>query len=110
MEVINLNKFDRHRRLAESVKDMYPPGTRIALICMNDPYSPVSSGTRGTVQAVDDMGTIFPDWDNGRFLGVVPGEDVFRKLSQEEIEAENQSSSAVEEETLDEDNEMIMKQ
>lgn len=56
------------------------------------------------------MGTIFPDWDNGRSLGVVPGEDVFRKLSQEEIEAESQSSSVVEEKTLDEDNEMIMKQ
>ena len=110
MEVINLNKFDRKRRLAESVKQMYPPGTRIELICMNDPYSPVPSGSRGTVRAVDDMGTIFPDWDNGRSLGVVPSEDVFRKLSQEEIEAENQSSSAVEEETFDEDNEMIMKQ
>lgn len=56
------------------------------------------------------MGTIFPDWDNGRSLGVVPGEDVFRKLSQEEIEAENQYSSAVEEESLDEDNGIIMKQ
>lgn len=110
MEVINLNKFDRKRRIAESVKQMYPPGIRIELICMNDPYSPVPSGTRGTVQAVDDMGTIFPDWDNGRFLGVVPGEDVFRKLSQEEIEAENQYSSAVEEESLDEDNGIIMKQ
>ncbi len=105
-----MNKFDRKRRIAESVKQMYPPGIRIELICMNDPYSPVPSGTRGTVRAVDDMGTIFPDWDNGRSLGVVPGEDVFRKLSQEEIEAENQSSSAVEEETFDEDNEMIMKQ
>lgn len=105
-----MNKFDRHRRLAESVKDMYPTGTRIELICMNDPYSPVPSGTRGTVRAVDDMGTIFSDWDNGRSLGVVPGEDVFRKLSQEEIEAESQSSSVVEEKTLDEDNEMIMKQ
>ena len=95
-----MNKFDRKRRLAESVKQMYPPGTRIELICMNDPYSPVPSGTRGTVRAVDDMGTIFPDWDNGRSLGVVPGEDVFRKLSREEIEAENKSSSLVEEETL----------
>ena len=55
------------------------------------------------------MGTIFPDWDNGRSLGVVPGEDVFRKLFQEEIEAENQYSSAVEEEPLDEDNGIIMK-
>ena len=68
MEVINLNKFDRKRRLAASVKQMYPPGTRIELICMNDPYSPVPSGTRGTVRAVADMGTIFPDWDNGRSL------------------------------------------
>lgn len=110
MEVINLNKFDRKRRIAESVKQMYPPGIRIELICMNDPYSPVQSGTRGTVRAVDDMDTIFPDWDNGRSLGVVPGEDVFRKLSQEEIEAENQYSSAVEEESLDEDNGIIMKQ
>ncbi len=105
-----MSKFDRQRRLAESVKEMYPPGTRIELICMNDPYSPVPSGTRGTVRAVDDMGTIFPDWDNGRSLGVVPGEDVFRKLSREEIEAENQYSSAVEEEPLDEDNGIIMKQ
>ncbi len=104
-----MNKFDRKRRIAESVKQMYPPGIRIELICMNDPYSPVPSGTRGTVQAVDDMGTN-PDWDNGRSLGVVPGEDVFRKLSQEEIEAENQYSSAVEEESLDEDNGIIMKQ
>lgn len=43
MEVINLNKFDRKRRIAESVKQMYPPGIRIELICMNDPYSPVPS-------------------------------------------------------------------
>ena len=35
------------------------------------------------------MGTIFPEWDNGRSLGVVPGEDSFRKLTQEEIEAED---------------------
>lgn len=54
-----MNNFDRKRRLVESVKQMYPPGTRIELICMNDPYSPVPSGTRGTVRAVDDMGTIF---------------------------------------------------
>lgn len=80
-----MNKFDRKRRIAESVKQMYPPGIRIELICMNDPYSPVPSGTRGTVQAVDDMGTIFPDWDNGRSLGVVPGEDVFRKLSRKKL-------------------------
>ena len=32
------------------IKNHYPPGTRIELIAMNDPYDPVLSGTRGTVE------------------------------------------------------------
>ncbi len=111
LEMTNLNEYERQRRRAESIKKMYPSGTRIELISMKDPYSPVPSGTRGTVRAVDDMGTIFPDWDNGLSLGVVPGEDVFRKLMQEEIEAEKLSESEIEEksENLNEDNGMTMR-
>lgn len=45
---------------------------------------------------------------SGRTLGVVPGEDLFRKFTQEEIEAENQSESEVEDESSDEDNGMTM--
>ena len=60
------------------------------------------------LEFVDSMGTIFPECDNDRTLGVVPGEDSFRKLTQEEIEAENQSSSEVEDETPDEDNGMTI--
>ena len=33
-----------------------PPGTRIVLDHMDDPYAPVKSGSRGSVQAVDDAG------------------------------------------------------
>lgn len=79
-----MNEYERQRRIAESTKKLYPPGTRIELISMKDPYAPVPAGTRGTVKFVDSMGTIFPEWDNGRSLGVVPGEDSFRKLTQEE--------------------------
>ena len=82
--------YHHQRNKAQRIKEMYPKGTRIELISMNDPYAPVPPGTRGTVEAVDDLGTIFPLWDNGRTLGVVHGEDSFRKLTQEEIEAENQ--------------------
>ena len=39
-----------------------------------------------------DIGTIHPVWDNGRTLGVIVGEDSFRKLSQSEIEAEQQAA------------------
>ena len=91
-----MNEYERQRKIAESTRKLYPPGTRIELISMKDPYAPVPAGTRGTVKFVDSMGTIFPEWDNNRTIGIVPGEDSFRKLSQEEIKAENQSSSEVE--------------
>ena len=64
--------------------------------------------TRGTVKFVDSMGTIFPEWDNGRSLGVVPSEDSFRKLTQEEIETENQSESQVDDEVPDENSGITM--
>lgn len=99
-----MNEYERQRKMAESTKKLYPPGTRIELICMKDPYAPVPAGTRGTVKFIDSMGTLLPEWDNGRSLGVVPGEDSFRKLTQEEIEAENQSESEVEDEVPGENN------
>lgn len=104
-----MNEYERQCRIAESTKKSYPPGTRIELLSMKDPYAPVPAGTRGTVKFVDSMGTIFPEWDNNRTIGIVPCEDSFRKLTQEEIEAENQSSSEVEDETPDEGNGMTMR-
>ena len=75
-------------KLIDNIKKTYPPGTRIKLIEMDDPYAPVSSGTRGTVTFVDDAGTVHMKWDNGRTLGIVPNVDDFRKLSDLEIETE----------------------
>ena len=106
-----MNEYERQRRIAASTTKMYPPGARIELIRMNDPYAPVPSGTRETVKFVDSIGTIFPEWDNGRSLGVVPGEDSFRKLTQEEIKAEKLSEANVENQSqnINEDNGMTMK-
>ena len=67
-------------RLAQVYKEMYPAGTRIELISMDDPFAPVEAGTQGTVVCVDDMGTIHMRWDNGRSLGLIPGEDSFKKI------------------------------
>ena len=52
---------------------------------MNDPYAPIPSGTRGTVDFVDDVGQIHMKWDNGRTLAIVPQVDKFRKLTQQEL-------------------------
>jgi len=59
------------------MKEQYPPGTRIRLIEMNDPYSPVVPGTEGTVNFIDDQCQLHIDWDNGRTLSLIPGEDRF---------------------------------
>ena len=74
----------------EQIKQEYPPGTRLELKEMDDPYAPVQPGTRGTVAVVDDLGSIHMDWDNGRTLAVIPGVDQFRKLSAQEIAAEQE--------------------
>ena len=68
----NLNEYERQRRIAESTKKLYPPGTIIELIHMNDPHAPVPAGTRGTVKFVDSMGVEngTPDENSGMTMGM----------------------------------------
>jgi hypothetical protein len=61
--------------MVKNLRREYPEGTRVKLIRMVDDPRPVASGTLGTVKYVDDAGTIHVNWDNGRTLGVVYGED-----------------------------------
>ncbi len=76
------------RQQVEFTRLSYPPGSRILLYQMTDPYAPVPSGTRGTVRYVDDAGQLGVAWDNGRSLSLIPGEDSFRKLTQQEVAQE----------------------
>ena len=89
-----MNDWERLHRQAEEYKESYPPGTRIMLLQMGDDPHPVEPNTRGTVKFVDDMGTLHCDFDNGRQLGVVPGEDSFRKLTEQELAEEQKMSKA----------------
>lgn len=76
-------------------KSQYPRGIRLQLIDMEDRYSPVPSGMRGTVQLVDDAGQIHMIWDNGRTLAIIPEVDHFRKLNDLERKAEERVSQVV---------------
>ena len=58
-----------NRRRTEMMKARYPEGTRICLDSMGNDPNPIPSGTKGTVEFVDDMGTVFCKFDNGRSLG-----------------------------------------
>ena len=68
------------RKMVNFIKEQYPPGTRIRLNSMEDPYHPILPGTEGEVDFVDNEGQIFMKWDNGRTLPLAPGEDSFTVL------------------------------
>ena len=85
-----MSSFENMSRYAERMQNQYPEGTRLLLNSMNDPYAPVPPGTRGTVDFVDDAGQIHMKWDNGRTLAILPSEDDFRKLTDEELAEESE--------------------
>ena len=77
----NMEETMMDRKMVNFIKEQYPPGTRIRLNSMKDPYHPILPGTEGEVDFVDDEGQIFMKWDNGRTLPLAPGEDSFTVLS-----------------------------
>lgn len=66
------------REIVNQLRNKYPAGTRIKLTGMDDAQAP-PIGTPGTVQGVDDMGSIMVHWDNGSSLSLVYGVDSCRK-------------------------------
>ena len=71
------------KEIVEAVRARYPAGTRVELVSMDDPYSKLKPGDRGTVKSVDDTGTVFVSWDCGSGLGVVYGVDIIRLIGGE---------------------------
>lgn len=63
----------------DKLKKAYPKGTRVKLVRMDDVQAP-PIGTKGTVEGVDDIGSILVKWDNGSSLNVVYGEDKVERL------------------------------
>lgn len=55
-------------------------GTRIQLVFTDDQYTNLNSGDKGTVNFVDDYGTVHINWDNGSNLGLVPNYDQWTVL------------------------------
>ena len=84
----------------EMLRQRYTQGTRICLDHMED-LCPVESGTKGTVIGVDDIGSIMVKWDNGRTLNLLPDEDKFHVVNQEQIQTDEQSEDLEESEEME---------
>ena len=83
-----MNEWEKQRNRAEYLKKAYPSGTRIVLNSMGDDPRPIEGGMRGTVNVVDDIGTVHCEFDSGRSLGLIEGEDDFRALTAQELAEE----------------------
>ena len=64
----------------KTLREQYIVGTRVRLIHMDDPYSKLMPGDEGTVEFVDDCGTIFCIFDCGSHLGAVFDVDELTKI------------------------------
>ena len=74
-------KFPSRERIAV-LRRMYPKGTMVQLLLMEDAQAP-PPGTLGEVQGVDDAGQILVHWRTGSSLNLLPGIDSFRILREE---------------------------
>ena len=73
--------FGIDREFVLWVKEQYPAGTRIELDFMGDDPRPIAPGSKGTVRVVDSLGTVHCNFDNGRRMGLIPGEDSFHIIN-----------------------------
>jgi hypothetical protein len=70
------------KETVQRLREQYPEGTRVELQSMDDPYSKLRPGDRGSVTHIDDTGTVFVNWDKGSGLGLVYGVDSFSKVTE----------------------------
>ena len=69
----------------EALREKYPPGCRVELVKMDDPYREMPPGLQGVVTGIDDSGSIHVDWQNGSSLAVIFGEDYAVKIEDGEV-------------------------
>lgn len=67
------------REIVEQLRREFPTGCRVVLECMSDFQAP-PIGTKGTVQFVDDIGSIHVRWDSGCGLAIAYGVDKCRRI------------------------------
>lgn len=72
------------RKLVESMREKYPPGTRIEVISLCNEEEHLKPGMKGTVVGVDDQPALLVHWDNGSSLSLLIGQDQFRVIPEQE--------------------------
>jgi hypothetical protein len=69
------SRIEPSKKTIERLREKYPTGSPVRLVAIDDPYSKLTPGACGRVKFIDDIGTIFVNWDCGSGIGVVHGVD-----------------------------------
>ena len=67
------------------IRERFPVGAKIVLDHMGNDPRPVPYGTKGVVKHIDDVGTVHCAFENGRYLGLIPGEDSFHVFKEKSV-------------------------
>ena len=67
----------------QGLRERFPAGTIVELIRMEDEFAP-PAGTLGKIIAIDDVGTLHVAWSTGGSLGLVPGVDAWKAVSEDD--------------------------
>ena len=63
-------------------KKQYKIGDRIELIDINDTWTKLEKGSKGTISRIDEtQDLIWVDWDNGEKLALLDGVDTFKLIT-----------------------------
>jgi Domain of unknown function (DUF4314) len=80
----------------------FAPGDRVELVAINDPYTRLRPGDRGTVTSITDRPepTIDIQWDNGSTLAILPDAgDLIRPLPSDDADPSPSSPAMPEDPT-----------
>ena len=80
-----MNNFPSKETVAR-LRARFPQGCRVELVRMNDPYTNLRPGDRGSVDFVDDACTAHCTWDNGSTLGAVYDADQIVRVDEEDAQ------------------------
>ena len=72
------------RKEIERLRKKYPEGTNVRLFSMTGEPQ-MQEGLMGTVRFVDDIGSIHVNWENGSTLALIPDEDDFEIVREQQV-------------------------
>ena len=63
------------------IKKQIKIGDRIELIEINDTWTKLEKGSKGTIKKIDEkQDLLWVDWDNGEKLAILDGVDIYRLI------------------------------